>query len=340
MAGNAWPLGREIRFYSAICGIPLLLFLMYPLYNQLQKRMETYKSSYQHQPATHSTTIDNDGNLEMYNTDDHENTKPSIYPALILLLIAFSNVTFAIIHLVFVIVYTPQHFQITLTDLSCSIIASVIHTSYILTLYFYFIFMLYRIRIIFIEPASIQLNSKVYYFCLSIIHISLIYKVIWHRIVVKMSWNDKMNFCIMCAETRQLVPTHMMISYVSDTLIITTFSSVFIYKLFQLTRQNDKVNELIRRTIILGLISSFTSLFLSIGVLTGFPMNFFVNFDEVINCYCVVFSYKVVCCHCLHDWKENTNNSKTDDSEDYIKPSDDVVMEELFRSNEYPDATI
>eukprot|EP01084_Bolivina_argentea_P305847 528394_1 len=341
-------IGRQIRFYSAWIGVVMnlcLLFLLKPTCNKLMTKYREHRDTIKQQKIQRRASVS-----ECTYDNDSQQSKQSVL-LLSLTYCSVISILFVFILMAIFLAY-PERFGIQMSDIGCYIIWRLYIILYAFGMYFYFIFMLIRIRVTFTYPISLKFNTVAYICYLTLIHINLLYKLIGTQIIQTRAIVRYSNVVKMCAnevirsKNIDALITYYFISTIIDCFMHFSLFAIFANKLRQLTTQNEKINGFIKKTVLLGIIASITSLLISIGFIFGISTEYFLNIDLMINSLCIVFSYRIKFCFCnyfnLSNHMRVIQESEIDKSSvelapqtlDSTKSPEDEVFDLLCKSNE------
>ena len=230
---------------------------------------------------------------------DNKQTGILIKDSIMLLGYSFGCAFFTLIYCLFYGTFgtNPARLGIIITQDICQYTAQYMaNAGWQLSRYCFYNFMLWRIKASFREPQSLKLGNYTFYILFILIHLWLIFVL-----------------CITIFFTpRQLTPSGVCGITVKDIFPGFTTSDIrtvawgfdfgltlcllflFIKRLYQLTRQNAKVNAYKRKTIILGMFATITSITMALCIylMETKEWRFFIPMDQIINLACVVFTFK------------------------------------------------
>ena len=156
----------------------------------------------------------------------------------------------------------------------------------------FFLFMLYRIRIVFRSPQSVTLSKKYYIAYLVSIQINFLLKTIsaaFNGYKYKiLSDND---LCIYYStKIGQQISN---ISFWFDSILLLLFITHFLKRCLLLSDQNRNINIFKIRVAILGLLASISSFSISSLAFTVFGNKYFIPIDMIIKTICLSATYKL-----------------------------------------------
>eukprot|EP01084_Bolivina_argentea_P139125 244779_1 len=247
-------------------------------------------------------------------------------------------------------IYAIWHSQdqyMQLTHKRCHVIIALYNVMWGFTRFFYYNFMLYRVKSVFEKPLQLRINKKCYYSLLIVSYIMLILMCFigwfWH-----FNADEKLKICISDIRTATLfgLGAKFIIGSISlvDALMISIILSLFLIRLCKMRHHrntdNEKLNKWIKRQIIIGVLCTSTSLLLFIR-LTIYNSRYKyltysgVVWNMIINGICVVLTFDPHCNRCGIGSSHTTNNTYHV-AQQTINNSTDITLNiELSRVNTY-----
>eukprot|EP01083_Nonionella_stella_P221411 791030_1 len=210
--------------------------------------------------------------------------------------------------------------------------------------YCFYCFMLWRIKASFREPISLKLSKCTLRICFILIHLCLVFNifyVLWTPYVLlpiqRCGIGNKRNIFngFTTADMRE-------IAWWMDFGLTATLFFLFAKRLCKLSMQNHQVNAFKRRTIVLGILGTVTSLVFGIVVVSlpseKLVFRYFVPLDLIVNLLCVVFTfgYHDISCRCAQEEEDYTYEFEHP-SEKTIstQPTDSVVWDILIGEKQW-----
>lgn len=268
---------------------------------------------------------------------------------LILLISAFGTAISTALYCGFYAIFlVPIRFEIELTQSFCSKVAiRWPGTMWYISRYCFYVFMLWRIQASFREPASLQLSKWTIITFMILIHIWFIIGVCIPLFMSPSFLVPVIGVCgvkiyelfdgFSTADLRTGI-------FIYDTFLTVYLAVLFVKRLYQLTAQNERVNKYKKKTVILGVIATSTSIIMIIvnQLLPLDKWRYFVSVDCIINLLCVVFTYKLTFLskiNICNIWRNNSkqcnqyDQAKNDESTISKQPNDSVVWNMLVQNN-------
>eukprot|EP01083_Nonionella_stella_P029174 80394_1 len=216
-----------------------------------------------------------------------------------LLINSFGSCAFTLIYCTFyaTIGTKPNDLNIILTQDLCQYTAQYMaNAGWQFARYFFYNFMLWRIRASFSEPEELKLSTHTFRIYLVLIHIWLIFGLTITIFFTPRVLTPEGNCGV---AVRTLFPgfttTNIRtVIWAYDLLLTIGLLLLFLRRLGALTQQNQTINAYRRKTIVFGILATCTSI--CIALCTYFMVTkewrFFIPLDLIINLSCIVFTFK------------------------------------------------
>ena len=252
------------------------------------------------------------------NTDNEDNTHMK-QDTICLLFYAFSSTVFTSIYCVYYGTYgtLPSRFNIIMTENICQFTAQwMANGAWQLARCCFYNFMLWRIKASFREPQSLKLGNLTFYTFIILIHSWLIFVL-----CITIFWTPRsLTPTGICGVDVEIIHGKFttsdirVVAWGIDLALTTCLLSLFLRKLWQLTQQNEKINAYKRKTIILGLLATLTSVTMALCIyfMKTKEWRYFIPIDMIINLSCIVFTFKfsmrTMCPTMYQKWRNCNNN--------------------------------
>lgn len=156
----------------------------------------------------------------------------------------------------------------------------------------FFVFMLYRIRIVFRAPQSVILSKRYYIGYLVSIQMNFLLKTIGAAITnYKYKILSDNNLCIYYST--KIGEQISNISFWFDSILLLLFITHFLKRCLLLSNQNRNINIFKIRVAILGLLACISSFSISSLAFTVFGNRYFIPIDMIIKTICLSATYKL-----------------------------------------------
>eukprot|EP01084_Bolivina_argentea_P099068 178091_1 len=276
-----------ILFWSCIVGITISILLYCPLIYNIQQLLIKNKRK----KATEATEETMSAiNVNVVNF--HQNVSNNLCN--ILLLSSLGCVTISLLFLILLALFSKLgnkfFFNITETKMFCEITMNISSIIYQLSRYCFYIFMLQRIKISFTAPIHLKLSDSMYKANLIWIHLNLLFGC---TVTILVHYKFDQNYQECMLSMTNVTTLFAVIVFVFDTLYTILLLYMFLKRMCQLTKHNEKVNSFIWRVLISGIIATSSSLVIVICLMIiGNKAQCLAPIDQTINSICVVATYK------------------------------------------------
>eukprot|EP01084_Bolivina_argentea_P253337 425513_1 len=318
-----------IQFWSSIIGIIISIFLYCPLIYRVQHLIQEHKlqSSQPLDVVDESVTITQNINTTLNTTTTTRNK----FCSHLELWSSFGCISFSFLYLIQMSLFSRlgniYFLNITYSVTFCNIMMRILGLSYQTSRYFFYLFMLYRIKLTFQEQTQLQLSKNVYKLNILLIHFVIVFSVFIVLLCHYRIDNDSHSNNQECVLNEIFISnTNISVNHLwacllaMDTLLTMTFFYMYLKRMCQLTGQNQTVNLFIWRVMISGLIAITSSMVLTFcSWFIGYQTRYFMPIDQTINSICIVITFKphfMLCqLHSIQIEHQNENNNDNDISE-------------------------
>eukprot|EP01084_Bolivina_argentea_P306640 529903_1 len=276
------------------------------------------------------------------NTDENEHFKQD---TIFLLINAFGCTIFTCLYCAYygTLGSDPTRLNIKITQNICQYTAQYMaNAGWQLSRYFFYNFMLWRIKASFREPESLKLSKITFIIYIILIHLWLIFVLSISIFFTprKLTTTGRCGVIVKEIFNNFTTSDIRTIAWAFDFSLTTCLLFLFLKRLYQLTQENNRINKYKRKTIILGTFATLTSVTMALVIyfMVTKEWRYFIPIDQIVNLSCVVFTFKfninTLCPNCCNNNKINEckHTNIKQESTFSAQPNDSQVWNILCKS--------